>query len=160
MAELENWRYDAASFQKIGDITDRPHQVQHIIPNISRQSRTNHKQQYKSSFVLYWWHCYLLVIQHSIPQWGSHHSLFGLTGSLTNDKRKSGYWYEVAGENPQWSSTDFTTMLLLNLYHSPKQARARHALWVRWLETCNTLGFGLMSLRALAWGSERSLIAA
>ena len=72
----------------------------------------------------YWWNCYLLVIQQSLPQWGSHHSLFGLTESLTNDKKKSGYWYEVAGENPQWSSTDFITMLLLNFSHSPKRLRA------------------------------------
>ena len=100
----------------------------------------------------YWWHCYLLVIQRRVPQWGSRHSLFGLTGSLTNVKRESGYWYEVSGENPQWRSTDFTTMLLLKFPHSPKRACTNSST-----QTCNTLGFGLMSLRALAWGGVREV---
>ena len=38
--------------KKIRNITDRLQQVPQMIPNISRQSSTNYKQQYKSSFIL------------------------------------------------------------------------------------------------------------
>ena len=49
--------------------------------------------------------------------------MFGFTVNTINVNIKAGDWYEVSGENPQWSSTTFTTMLMLNFYHSPKQAR-------------------------------------
>ena len=44
--------------------------------------------------------------------------------------------------------------------HKDRLARTGARKRVRWLKPCNTLGFGLMSLRALAWGIERSLTAA
>ena len=76
MAELENWRYYSASYQTIREISNRPHQVPQTIPKIHSQSRTNYKQYLKVHSDFYWWHCYLPVVQHSIPQWGYQHYLF------------------------------------------------------------------------------------
>ena len=84
MSELENWIYDSASDQTIREISDRPHQVTQKIPNMSNKSRTNYKQQLKSSFRILF--VELLPTIHSTqltPMNFSTHP-FGLTGTLKN----------------------------------------------------------------------------
>ena len=106
MAELDNWRYDAASYQTIRYLSDRPHKVPHTIPKIYSKSRTNYKQQSKISFILLF--VELLPTSHSTKITPTRFSalIFRLKVSLTNVNRISGYWYEVAGESPQCSSKD------------------------------------------------------
>ena len=114
MAELENWRGDAASDQKIRELLDRPHQVPQTIPNVYSQSSTNYKKQLKCSFRLLL--VELLPTSHSTQLTPMRFSepTFGLTGGLKNVKSKTGDEYEVAGENPQWSSIYLTTMLCIS----------------------------------------------
>ena len=77
----------------------------------------NNKIKIHSYF--YWWHCYLLVVQQSLPQWGSHHSLFGLTGSLTiGILIWSGRWKPTVELNKFYN---YAAVKLLSL----PQARAR-----------------------------------
>ena len=82
MAELQNWRYDVASDQKIRELSNRPHQLLQMIPKISKQPRTNYKKKLKSSFRLL-----LLEVLPTIhstqltPMNFSTHP-FGLTGTL------------------------------------------------------------------------------
>ena len=62
----------------------------------------------------YWCNCYLPFIQHSLIPVRLLELPFCLMVILTNFKSKSRYWYEVAGENPKWSSTYFTTILCIS----------------------------------------------
>ena len=95
--------------QATSSSTDYTQDIQSI--TVSSQPRTNYNQQLKSSFipllveVLPTIHLTQLtpMLFLAIP--------FCLTKTLTNVKSKPGDWYEVAGEIPQWISTDFTIML-------------------------------------------------
>ena len=94
--------------------------------DISRTGRINYHRRYpiypvnqvptinnnlKVHSEFYWWDFYLTFIKQIITQRVAYTPPPFLTGRPTNVKSKAGYWYEVAGENPQWSSTNFTTVL-------------------------------------------------
>ena len=68
MAELENWRYYAGSYQTIREILYISHQVTQIIPKISGQSKTIYKNHCNFHSEFYWLYCYPLVIQQILSQ--------------------------------------------------------------------------------------------